>query len=909
MRRRAQQAFGWFTERFPPLRARSICWRWVSIAASGILAGLFAATLTGLLQNTVGILLAELSPVRARLVATGLVGAIAATIALAYGTRSYGLLGLRHFFWYPPLWASVLVGIPTWALLLIGSGSRLDAPTRATAELVLSSPIAYFAVLALAALVQAVLVVVTSTIARRTVLPRPHTRQAGATTFAWIERWIRTDDAVQTIAGDQFGHSLVAERIARHLRGPETSSTVALVGPQGSGKSTIMGFTKSILAADPRFVFVDLSLWPFESYQAAARGILNRLVQALSSRVDTIAIGNLQQHYLDAVKEAGGRFGILSALLADRRSPEQHIETVAQIAIATGLRIVVWIEDVDRFSGGEQPELKRAPIRALLYLLDQSPSIAVVLADSTLDFDIDKVARFIERPPSAPLGNVARLFGVFRSECLFVWPKPTIDPASGGSRARMAALDGTSDMSAEQYRFGDTVVHPEFAICALSTLPRSFKNVLRSTHDSWRRLAGEIDFDDLLIATTIRETSREVFTLLDRNIAAVRAGFKSSFSLSEDKPSEAHGWLQLKAAISKSGDKAELLFCLVYHLFPDLPGSRVNAPTERERPQGLSVDGYWERWTSGASISVEDSDQTTLSEIRAWVQNAESNLPVMLRNGSGAQRVGRFAGNLPTDLGRLLLEVAALDATENASTWGDGSYAPGVVAVWRLALRKPDRDEAMLGAAVRLAIRRHLPSHLPLAKTLHHFFSVEETEASYSLPAAERLAIRETVEEALVESFGGNGPDIPERLLRAAQAGGPWIFYQLCWGLDRIRGKQSSSGQPFIGWASLASSLIRMARLDRSTGVPMILPFITEADFGQRLREGRFDEDHHAEFLRDQAELLFGLDALREVIPGSINSADANIQVRWRRAIDALESHRDRDEGAVEDGQLPHARQ
>ena len=111
---------------------------------------------------------------------------------------------------------------------------------------------------------------------------------------------------------------------------------MAVVGERGSGKSTIGRLVEHHLRSNSRMLFVKLSLWPFESTDAAVRGILNELVRELGTRVSTLSLTGLPEQYAAAVEKLGPLAFVLS-LFRQSPNPKQIIEQVDDIALATGL--------------------------------------------------------------------------------------------------------------------------------------------------------------------------------------------------------------------------------------------------------------------------------------------------------------------------------------------------------------------------------------------------------------------------------------------------------------------------------------------------------------------------------------------------------------------------------------------
>lgn len=145
--------------------------------------------------------------------------------------------------------------------------------------------------------------------------------------------------------------------------------------------------------------------------------------------------------------------------------------------------------------------------------------------------------------------------------------------------------------------------------------------------------------------------------------------------------------------------------------------------------------------------------------------------------------------------------------------------------------------------------------------------------------------MRGAAERALARAFSES--DGPERLSRALRQGDSWSVYHLAWGLDRIR-TGPTHGLPFPDWPLLATPLLKLAADDPAAGVPLILPFVTGADRAILRAEDGPSSTWDATFDRDQAEALFGLDPLRQVITDDVRTDDTELRARWVAAAKAL---------------------
>lgn len=332
---------------------------------------------------------------------------------------------------------------------------------------------------------------------------------ADLTDFKAIKKWVSTDKPISKSDEDRFGYNAIAERIASRLT---EGQSVAVVGALGSGKTTTGKLVEQHLKPD-QTLFLQISLWPYESAQAAANGILSALIETLGRETQTIELRGLPASYLDATAAAGGWVATLARLGRTESEPKQIVERLDRLCKRIGRKLVLWVDDAERFSGrrsadGALPadfDERYGPIRALLHLLDDAEWIVVVTADTGLEtrLDPDKVARFVERLPEVAGDTVRKLLGTVRERCTSDWPRKVTVP----KRA-----EGSLD---DVWRLGENVAR-------VVVTPRTLKQCLRLVIETWNQLAGEIDFDSMLAITALRVAHPDLFATLERYSSALR---------------------------------------------------------------------------------------------------------------------------------------------------------------------------------------------------------------------------------------------------------------------------------------------------------------------------------------------------------------------------------------------------
>jgi hypothetical protein len=214
--------------------------------------------------------------------------------------------------------------------------------------------------------------------------------------------WVATDAAVTDPAGDLFGHCEIAAAIATRVVRQDLQAQ-ALIGSLGAGKTTIGKLVECYVRRaepDPPIRFITVELWPYETPRAAVEGILRSLIEGFSHEINTTQLKGLPEAYGAAIaKLAGVSDWVPQILRAQPLPPAEVLERFDEIAVSIRRRYVLWIEDLERFGGGDPDavptpsELERlAPIRALLLGLGRLRSISVITVSTDLlrRFDMEK---------------------------------------------------------------------------------------------------------------------------------------------------------------------------------------------------------------------------------------------------------------------------------------------------------------------------------------------------------------------------------------------------------------------------------------------------------------------------------------------------------------------------------------
>jgi hypothetical protein len=865
-------------------RAWLIARRWLTIIFVGLLT-LPTGLLLGLWQHKQFDRLAHLP----RWTVPALVLMLVA-IAAARPRRAAAALGLRHGAQYPPVSLGFAAGI--WgALLLVRhhviSDFRFDDED---AELLKSSIIGlsvWLTVVPLTSLaylgVRAIVHAFRRHRANKQAMDRtakvakePVRIPGDSLSIARLRKWIATDETPKSIVDDLFAHQSIARRVCDRLLTKQPSAQ-AVVGPLGSGKSTLRTFVEELVqqrnsTTSPAIEIITIELWPYETARAAVEGIVATLVDSLSTRVGTYQLRGLPDRYGDAIGKAGGELAVAIARLRETpSSPLEMLRVIDNIAVTIGVRYVLWVEDLERFAVGDPRRAvadsseaeKLAPIRALLFGLDRFAAISVITATTDLlrRFDLEKVARYIERIPPMSPAIVLKIIRAFRETWLAA---DFIDP---GHDARDACgWDAGDEHWLVQALLGERIDSLADATLALCDSPRTLKFVLRRVEETWSRLQGEIDLDEVIALSALREAAPDAFSVLDRHSHSLR---HASSGASRGQPSPMHDFLEELDKATEPGrvrDATRLIAQKVFSRSARLQS--VGQPAHAD---------YWGRFLTIPHLEDAVRDQRVL---RAMKDDAK--IVEMLANDDDAAAVSHFASlvdakRLPT----LITKVAQARAQDPPGIWKGFNKAPGSIPLWQMCLVAKDRrtlDMARIADAVRASFPV-VVHRIPLLQTLEYWFTARGDNVPNIVPRDQRELLRQECCDLLASTYTNQ----EAKLAKAMEGSADFTLQYLVFGGDRVHEKRIFE-EPFDGWEPFANTVLLAAIDHPSVVLPQLAQLITSETGDIEKTTWTYDERKATALFRD---VPFLLDVFLE--PGSMNVQQKHV-IAVRTA-----AHRNRD--------------
>jgi predicted KAP-like P-loop ATPase len=318
---------------------------------------------------------------------------------------------------------------------------------------------------------------------------------------------------------DLFGHAPFAKSLADSIcRYPGSDGLVlALFGPWGSGKSTVLGYVSHYIEQRPeenRPVVVPFNPWWFSGQENLARAFLGQLQAVLPNRNEKFKkLGDLLGDFAEGVGGlidlsgvtggAAGRLGKLVGMLTKRKPkdvPSLKAE-ISKILRDAKKRILVVIDDIDRLTPDETRQLF-----TVIKALADFPNVVYLLA-----LDRDVAAQAIEQQSG--------LLGERYLEKIIQVPfeLPPIDRVAlrAALFSRLGEVlgeipDGTFDQS-----YWTNVYHD--GIDALIHVPRDvvrFTNTLAVTYPAVR---GEVNAVDFIALEALRVFIPDLYEVIRSN--------------------------------------------------------------------------------------------------------------------------------------------------------------------------------------------------------------------------------------------------------------------------------------------------------------------------------------------------------------------------------------------------------
>ena len=324
----------------------------------------------------------------------------------------------------------------------------------------------------------------------------------------------------------------IAETIAR--RRDPSSMVLAIYGPWGDGKTTVLNFIRSVLSEDPSVVCVDFNPWRLEGEDALLRGFFSTLAEAIDTQLENRAqkVGELLKRYSFILKpipgaSGFGEFASGAGELMSAVSLNGLRSQISSILRSAKKRVVILIDDIDR--------LERSEIQAVFRLVKLTADFDYVTY--VLAFDESMVAAAIgERFSADPAAH--RAAGTMFLEKI-VQVGLHLPPA-GSPEIRRFALEQVIEalrVSRTELKEKDRAEFGRnFHLCLALRIktPRSATRYGNILQFSLGLLQGEVNAADLMMIEGIRTFYPQLYTAIRQKREFVLACPKNDSSTLED---------------------------------------------------------------------------------------------------------------------------------------------------------------------------------------------------------------------------------------------------------------------------------------------------------------------------------------------------------------------------------------
>jgi hypothetical protein len=211
--------------------------------------------------------------------------------------------------------------------------------------------------------------------------------------------WIEDESPIYSPNQDLFGLTRISRRISNILLGKNTR-TVGIVGTYGSGKTSLLNIVEYYLnhrreleSKEPvgsdrgernsfrgEIVLCRVDGWG-RSKGSVAQQILSIAVNRLKNDIDCLSVVTVPTNYRRALEGVRSTWAtIVSALFFTSCDPIEQLEKIDDILRAADLRLIIFLEDLDR---NVDDEIIRDQLPSLLDRLRGLRNVSFVLAIGT----------------------------------------------------------------------------------------------------------------------------------------------------------------------------------------------------------------------------------------------------------------------------------------------------------------------------------------------------------------------------------------------------------------------------------------------------------------------------------------------------------------------------------------------
>ncbi|MED7947414.1 P-loop NTPase fold protein [Streptomyces sp. BE303] len=479
-------------------------------------------------------------------------------------------------------------------------------------------------------------------------------------------------------APDLLGHQRYADHavgLLQEVRSQSESGVLALIGPWGSGKSSVLQMALRNLQQGPAdgvsWSVAELNPWLYPDLDTLTMALFSEIRGALPK--DGIEWADVRKKIggfgqaISPLGKVGGFFGLdaseaikaASERISGDTSPSAAKASAGEALRKAGRPVLVVMDDLDRLTPQEL-----LLVFKLVRLVGNLPNVYYLVS-----FDEQTLLDVLRR--SDLVGDSEHRASEFLEKIIQV----RLDLPAFRERDASALVDQSLDALLESHQL--SLTEPEEQRLATAYFqylqhrlrtPRAIKRYFGQAAASLRTLAGEVDLVDFLLVTFLRTSEPGIYRLLNRHRAELTGTSLDPAVRRESQPGDrAQQWRGRLENAGVAPDHIEGVLGLLAMLFPPLGqalgGGGDASGTARRR--GIGSNDYFDRYLV-FGVPDDDLSETALAagldQLAAGTPGPEA-AELLLRLDNDTQRIGRrirqrLEASTPVPSTALLLELA-----------------------------------------------------------------------------------------------------------------------------------------------------------------------------------------------------------------------------------------------------------
>lgn len=505
------------------------------------------------------------------------------------------------------------------------------------------------------------------------------------------------DDPLDDMALDRLHRADFSLRVANTIQVVEergSSCVFGLVGPWGSGKTSVLNFIRSELTAP--WKVVDFNAWMVTDVESLVREFFAVIADATDSGDKAILavlskLANGLGLGAKVLKYVGPDFtelteGLKEAMAKSAPLAAEHDALVGSLSdLETPILVVV--DDLDRL----QPE-ELTLVFKLIRLVGRLPHVHYLIA-----YDERTVLSMLDRA-SAAADSRGGARDYLEKMVQFRFDLPPVHRHQAWELLADRLTD-TIDLFAvtmDDETQARLFSYWNLAMCCKLSTPRSIGRLVQQVESVWPLLLGEADFVDVIMLTYLRVFETELYYQIRRSKGDLVP--KTASATTESAFQES--WSPILRELQVAPDEASDILQLLLHLFPNA----VSAGTDRKQAgdDQMSMDKrvgtaeYFDRYFQLGIVPSIDLPDSTVTQALVQFITQES--------GSALDTVLASAGDNTT---YVVWKVVRACGAANASD--AAQLVPLLASIWSVVPPKGGvlgADRAVLvGAAGELFLR------------------------------------------------------------------------------------------------------------------------------------------------------------------------------------------------------------